>query len=107
MHGAAGRRWTAGAATALKNALANRQVGRIAVKTDLHAFHGLRKSRALAAVAIVSLALSIGANVTVFSVVRGDDPRFAGDRVRINSQRELCGMLGIRHTLGGSIHKTM
>src|SRR5262245_20903124 len=35
-----------------------------------HAVRGLRRSRALAAVAIVSLALGIGPNVTVFSVVR-------------------------------------
>jgi hypothetical protein len=35
-----------------------------------HAVRGLRKSPALAAVAIGSLALGIGANVTVFSVVR-------------------------------------
>jgi putative ABC transport system permease protein len=39
--------------------------------TDLsHAARGLRKSPALAAVAIASLALGIGTNVTVFSVVR-------------------------------------
>src|SRR5580700_7927810 len=39
--------------------------------TDLyHAVRGLRKSPALAAIAIASLALGIGANVTVFSVVR-------------------------------------
>src|SRR6266446_6053752 len=35
-----------------------------------HAVRGLRKSPALAAVAIASLALGIGTNVTVFSVVR-------------------------------------
>jgi putative ABC transport system permease protein len=39
--------------------------------TDLyHAVRGLRKSPALAAIAIASLALGIGANVTVYSVVR-------------------------------------
>ena len=39
--------------------------------TDLnHALRGLRKSPALAAVGIASLALGIGANVTVYSVVR-------------------------------------
>lgn len=36
----------------------------------LHAMRGLRKSPALALVAIVSLALGIGANVTVYSVAR-------------------------------------
>src|SRR5258708_24579311 len=36
----------------------------------IHAMRGLRKSPALAAVAIASLALGIGVNVTVFSVVR-------------------------------------
>src|ERR1700682_2769772 len=41
------------------------------VLTDLsHAVRGLRKSPALAAVGIASLALGIGANVTVYSVVR-------------------------------------
>jgi hypothetical protein len=35
-----------------------------------HAVRGLRKSPALVTVAILSLALGIGANVTVFSVVR-------------------------------------
>ena len=35
-----------------------------------YALRGLRKSRALAAVAVASLALGIGADVTVFSVVR-------------------------------------
>src|SRR5258708_35941782 len=35
-----------------------------------YAVHGLRKSPVLAAVAIASLALGIGTNVTVFSVVR-------------------------------------
>jgi putative ABC transport system permease protein len=36
----------------------------------LHAARGLRKSPALAAIAIASLALGIGANVTIYSVVR-------------------------------------
>jgi putative ABC transport system permease protein len=36
----------------------------------IHAARGLRKSPALAAIAIVSLALGIGANVTIYSVVR-------------------------------------
>ena len=41
------------------------------VLTDLsHAVRGLRKSPALAAIAIASLALGIGVNVTVYSVVR-------------------------------------
>jgi hypothetical protein len=35
-----------------------------------HAIRGLRRSPALVAVAILSLALGIGTNVTVFSVVR-------------------------------------
>src|SRR6185437_5039140 len=35
-----------------------------------HAVRGLRKTPALATVAIASIALGIGANVTVFSVVR-------------------------------------
>jgi hypothetical protein len=40
-------------------------------KTDFsRAVRGLRKSPALAAVGIVSLALGIGANVTVFSLIR-------------------------------------
>jgi putative ABC transport system permease protein len=36
----------------------------------LHAIRGLRKSPALTAIAIASLALGIGANVTIYSVVR-------------------------------------
>ena len=41
------------------------------VLTDLsHAVRGLRKSPALAAIGIASLALGIGANVTIYSVVR-------------------------------------
>jgi putative ABC transport system permease protein len=36
----------------------------------IHAARGLRKSPALAAIAIASLALGIGANVTIYSVVR-------------------------------------
>src|ERR1035438_2196286 len=41
------------------------------VFTDLsHAVRGLRKSPALAAIGIASLALGIGANVTIYSVVR-------------------------------------
>ena len=36
----------------------------------IHAVRGLRRSPALVAVAILSLTLAIGANVTVFSVVR-------------------------------------
>jgi hypothetical protein len=41
------------------------------VWTDLsHAVRGLRKSPALAAIGIASLALGIGANVTIYSVVR-------------------------------------
>src|SRR5437588_12126638 len=35
-----------------------------------HAVRGLRKSPALAVVAIASLALGIGANVTIYSIVR-------------------------------------
>src|SRR2546422_870494 len=41
------------------------------ILTDLnHALRGLRKSPTLAAIGIASLALGIGANVTVYSVVR-------------------------------------
>src|SRR5437867_2780180 len=36
----------------------------------IYAFRGLRKSPALAAVGVASLALGIGANVTIYSVVR-------------------------------------
>ena len=35
-----------------------------------HALRGLRKSPALAAVGVLSLALGLGANVTIYSVVR-------------------------------------
>lgn len=39
--------------------------------TDLnHALRGVRKSPALVAVGVLSLALGLGANVTVYSIVR-------------------------------------
>jgi putative ABC transport system permease protein len=75
----------------------------LSVLTDIrHAARGLRKSPALAVVAIGSLALGIGANVTIYSVVREmilDDlsARQPGRLVRVSAQVSCGQYRDLRH----------
>src|SRR5580658_5491482 len=76
----------------------------LSVLTDIrHAARGLRKSPALAVVAIGSLALGIGANVTIYSVVREmilDDlsARQPGRLVRVSAQVSYGQYRDLRYT---------